>query len=68
MRACVRVWTNKTYRDEEVVAEQAVDEPRRAAQEHRQRQQEGHVLHALRLDHQPLWQINRSKIESVLSY
>ena len=62
----MRVWTNKTYRDEEVVAAQAVDEPRRAAQEHRQRQQERHVLHALRLDHHPLREIDKSQVSSKL--
>ena len=43
-----------TYNDEGVAAEEAVDEPGGAAQEHGQGEQERHVLHALRLDHQPL--------------
>jgi hypothetical protein len=42
------------YNNEGVAAEEAVDEPGGAAQEHGQGEQERHELHALRLDHQPL--------------
>ena len=42
------------YNDEGVAAEEAVDEPGGAAEEHGQGEQERHELHALGLDHQPL--------------
>ena len=50
----IREGEKPAYTDEGVAAEEAVDEPGGAAQEHGQGEQERHELHALRLDHQPL--------------